>query len=371
MLPHTPEVAGLPDAARDLLLRWYRRRRRALPWRESADPYRVWVSEIMLQQTQVETVVPYFLRFLARFPDLAALAGAPTGDVLKAWEGLGYYSRARNLQRAASLVLTRHQGLVPRTVEALRELPGIGPYTAAAIASICFGVREPVVDGNVLRVFTRFWAMDEDVRSPAVRGAIEARLRRAMRRVRPADFNQAIMELGALVCRPRSPSCGRCALRHACAARAAGTVDQYPVSRAARAVRRRHMAVGWVESGGRTLAVRRAEGQMLGGLWMFPSVDVSGLPAGDVRSALRAAILDQTGCRVRVGLRLGSVSHAYSHFTLQADIYACRAEASGAGDPRRDDVRWVSRAERARLPCSVLERKIAALCTPRDAGQLR
>jgi A/G-specific adenine glycosylase len=211
-------------------------------------------------------------------------------------------------------------------------------------------------------VFARFWRVEGDVRRPDIMSALARALRRAMARADPSDFNQAIMELGALVCRPASPACDRCPLRSACAARAAHAVTGYPARRAVRPVPRRRLAVAWVAGEGRTLAVRRGERGLLGGLWMFPSVRPANSRDGAVRSALRLAVFALTGCRVRVGRRIGTVSHAYSHFTLEADVYACTACHGRAAGKEAADVRWVSPADMKRLPFSNVERKIAALC---------
>ncbi len=200
------------------LLAWYQANSRPLPWRTTPTPYRVWVSEIMLQQTQVATVTPYFLRFVARFPDIDTLAEATQEDVLRLWEGLGYYSRARNLHRAAGIVVTHHQGILPDSHTSLLSLPGIGPYTAAAIASIAFGQPVPVVDGNVARVFCRLWEIEEDTRTPELRPTLSRRLEPFIGSHSPADFNQALMELGALVCAAATPKCGQCPVAASCGA---------------------------------------------------------------------------------------------------------------------------------------------------------
>ena len=232
-----------------LLLAWYGRHRRALPWRDEPTAYRVWISEIMLQQTRVAAVRPYFVRFLERFPTLRALAAADQQDVLKAWEGLGYYSRARNLHKAAQQVV-QAGGTIPGTSAKLARLPGIGPYTAAAIASIAFGEATPVVDGNVLRVVARHRGLRDDIAAMRTRDLVRASLLDAIALAGdPSSFNQAMMELGALVCTPRSPRCGECPLAGDCRALAEDAVDVLPVKRKRKAVPHYEIAVGLVFDG--------------------------------------------------------------------------------------------------------------------------
>jgi A/G-specific adenine glycosylase len=211
------------------LLGWYDIVKRKLPWRINRDPYRVWVSEIMLQQTRVDTVIPYYERFMKRFPTVQALAEAPEDDVLKHWEGLGYYSRARNLQTGAREVVDRYNGIVPDDAAAVASLKGVGPYTAGAIMSIAFNRPEPAVDGNVMRVLSRFWLLEDDIAKPAARVKIERLARSIIPEGRAGDFNQALMELGALVCTPKSPGCLTCPVMEHCAGRLAGREVELPI----------------------------------------------------------------------------------------------------------------------------------------------
>lgn len=322
------------------LLAWFHRHQRVLPWRSEPTPYRVWISEIMLQQTQVATVLPYFERFLACFPTLRSLADADLHDVLKAWEGLGYYSRARNLHRAAQQVRTRHGGELPADPQALLELPGIGRYTAAAIASIAFGQPFPVVDGNVLRVFARFWGIADDVRSGTVRDRFYVRLAPIIERQSdPSAFNQAIMELGALVCTVRRPQCATCPLADNCVARADGRTGELPVKARRAAVPHVDVAVGLVWREGRVLIARRPLAAMLGGLWEFPGgKQVAGETLEE--TAVRE-IREETGLDVEVGERLCTVRHAYSHFRITLTAFHCRLQG---GALRMDTARpceWV------------------------------
>ncbi|MGH7289297.1 MAG: A/G-specific adenine glycosylase, partial [Myxococcota bacterium] len=220
---------GLPGAVRSVLLTWYRRERRDLPWRRTRDPWAIWVSETMLQQTRVETVIPYYERFLERFPSVQALADAEPDELMKSWAGLGYYSRARNLKAAAHKVVEEHGGRVPDDLEALRELPGVGRYTAGALASIAFDRPAPIVDGNVARVLARLLDLDFDVKSPAGQRRLWDEAAALADGPSPGDLNQALMELGALVCTPRAPRCPLCPLREDCRGLAAGRAEALPV----------------------------------------------------------------------------------------------------------------------------------------------
>jgi A/G-specific adenine glycosylase len=260
----------------------FRSVRRDLPWRRSRDPYAIWVSEIMLQQTRVAAVVPYFERWMARFPTIAALAEAPLDDVLAAWAGLGYYSRARNLHRCARQVVASHGGALPASAAALRGLPGIGPYTAGAIASIAFDQQEPLVDGNVARVLARVYAIDDDIKSPAA-GRVLWRLAAQMVPAgAPGDFNQGLMELGATVCTPLSPACLLCPLATLCRARAQGREHELPRMPARKRPHELPLIDAralWIERRGKLLLARRTPEGLYGGLWELPQIDAGPEPS--------------------------------------------------------------------------------------------
>ncbi|HEY2748287.1 MAG TPA: A/G-specific adenine glycosylase, partial [Polyangia bacterium] len=255
---------------RRALVAWFARGHRDMPWRRTRDPYAVWVSEIMLQQTRVETVTPYFERWMARFPTVRALAGAPLDDVLSHWAGLGYYARARNLHAAARDVVATYRGAFPATAAALRELPGVGEYTAGAIASIAFGEAAPIVDGNVVRVLSRAEALDGAADDPQLKKRVWARageLVRADGGGRAGEFNQAMMELGATVCTPAAPGCSRCPIAGPCRARAADAVGKYPAAKTKKPPRQVHAVAVMVERDGKLLLVRRPPTGLWGGLW--------------------------------------------------------------------------------------------------------
>jgi len=326
---------GQVRAARRALLAHYDRTRRDLPWRGERDPYRVWVSEVMLQQTRVETVIPYYRRWLERFPDVAALAGAGVDDVLLAWQGLGYYRRARALHSGARMVQEHHGGTLPSEYEALRALPGVGDYTAGAVASMAFGARVGAADGNVRRVLSRLH--DE--------AALPLRRLRSLTDAwvdpqRPGDWNQAVMELGATICTPRSPACESCPLSPWCRARAAGTQEERPRRSRARPVPTRTLATAVVmDAEGRALLVRRPDGGLLGGLWAFPdrTVGEGATVAEVVRAARRAACSAGAEPTRRPGISLAPVTHRFTHL---ATTYRPVVLADSA--PGGQNQRWVA-----------------------------
>ena len=288
------------------LLAWYRANQREMPWRGHPDPYAVWVSEMMLQQTQVETVRPYFARFLAAFPTIAALAAAEDEPLLKAWEGLGYYARVRNLRKAARLLVSDHAGTLPRTAAELQKLPGIGPYSAAAIASICFGEAVPVVDGNVIRVFARHNALPDDFSAQAPRRALAAWLTPFIQASgSPADFNQAMMELGALLCTPHRPNCAACPLRNTCRAAAEGTPLDFPRPSPKKPLpTRREKVLLLRNTEGALLLARHPGERLLAGFWELPQLDA--LPFPLPAKPRRHSTYRQT----------------FTHFHLQQTVYA-------------------------------------------------
>jgi A/G-specific adenine glycosylase len=325
------------------LLGWYRRSHRDLPWRRDHDPYCVWVSEVMLQQTQVATVIPYYERFLERFPGVEALARAPLDDVLKRWEGLGYYARARNLHRAAQVVIERHGGRVPADPVAFASLPGVGTYMTSAVQSIAFGAPLAVVDGNVKRVMARLFAIPHSVDRSAGLRAVLQHAEELLDRADPGSHNQAVMELGAMVCRPVNPACAQCPLNDSCAAYAAGDPQAYPVRDARREVPRERIAVGVVSDGDRVLITRRAEKGMLGGLWEFPGGKVRrGEKPAD---ACRREIREEVGLQVDVRERIARVQHAYTHLAVDIDVFRCRYRGGDVVLDGPTDHRWITLEE--------------------------
>ncbi len=305
------------------LLDWFEAHRRVLPWRDEPTPYRVLVSEFMLQQTQVATVLPYFSRFLEAFPTVEALASASVDEVLKRWEGLGYYARARRLHQCAQTICA--EGF-PQDAAGLARLPGIGPYTAAAVASIAFDRPVPVVDGNVLRFRSRMLADEGSIDRQETRRRHYERLLPAVSSVRsPSRFNQAMMELGALVCHPTSPDCASCPVSGDCVAHAQGRETAYPVRTERAAVPHLHVAVAIIEDGGEMLILRRSEEQMLGGLWEFPGGKLE--PGETAAEAAVRETLEETGLNVAARREVAVVRHAYSHFRITMHAFACALES--------------------------------------------
>ncbi len=298
----------LPVNLAALLLPWYRENRRDLPWRHSADPYRIWVSEIMLQQTRAEAVKGYYLRFLEALPDIPALASCPEDRLMKLWEGLGYYSRARNLQRAARRILEEYRGVFPRTPEQVLSLPGIGEYTAGAVCSICFGLPVPAVDGNVLRVCTRLAASREDISLPGVRREVTGALAERFPPEGCGDFNQALMELGATVCIPKGePACSACPLGGVCRSRADRLWKEIPVRAPKRPRVKEDITVLLLRCGDRLALQRRRPQGLLAGLWELPSLQQILTP----QQALDRA--EEWGCSPRSLGRVMRREHIFTH----------------------------------------------------------
>jgi len=351
--PH-PSNVGDPSgtAIAERLLAWFDGRRRDLPWRRTKDPYRILVAEFLLQRTRVSTGVPYYDRFIERFPTVASLARASEADVLRTWEGLGFYRRARSLHAAAKAILARHGGAVPADPEDLDRLPGIGPYTAGAVASVAFGRRVPAVDGNAIRVLARVFRIREDVAAAAVRRRIRDIASGLVPDDRPGDFNQALMELGATVCTPAAPACPACPIEDLCVARREGDERSLPRAARPRASVDAPVVFAFVERGDRFLLVRRPEGGLLAGLWSLPGGE---RPRGaDDRSALRALVRAQTGLRIRVGEPCAPVAHAFSHRRWTGAVFRCVPLGT---DPPRSQARWARRRDLAELPLVPFHRR--------------
>jgi len=304
------------------LLRWFNTAARPMAWRETRDPYRIWVSEIMLQQTRVETVAPYYDRFLLEFPDVRSLARAELDAVLKAWEGLGYYSRARNLHRAAGILVARHGGEVPRTVEALMALPGIGRSTAGAIAAIAFGADVPILDANARRVVARLYAVEGDPRSGRVERVLWERSARLVRRGKGRDTALAVMDLGAVVCLPNAPRCRECPLRSRCSSCLRGLQDSIPPKRAKKTLPHHDVVAAlFRRADGALFLMRRPSDGLLGGLWSFPSGRRD--PGETLEGALRRSLREKLRVRAVIQREVGAVPHAYSHYRITLHGFLC------------------------------------------------
>jgi A/G-specific adenine glycosylase len=342
------------------LLRWYDRFRRDLPWRigrsdtRPLDPYHVLVSETMLQQTQVATVIPYYHRFLERFPTLSHLAAADEQQVLRLWQGLGYYSRARNLQSAARTVVNKYAGRLPDTADELLKLPGIGRYTAGAVASLAFGRRSPILDGNVTRVLCRLDDVRTDPRQRENQALLWSRAEQILPMRRVGDFNSALMELGAVVCTPRIPKCLTCPVREHCAAHAAGVQEQIPTPRKAKPtpLTRRHTYC--IRHDDSWLIEQRPSRGRWAGLWQFITLDAGAAPAG-----LPVTILKPT--------RIGTVNHALTHRRYQFEVFLARAKTRNAAEGDRP-MRWVTATEIERYPLPRPHLKMLEMLTIRLAA---
>jgi len=323
----------------DNLLTWYERHRRDLPWRRTDDPYKIWVSEIMLQQTQVATAQPYYERFIAAYPTVYDLAAAPIDEVLKRWEGLGYYARARNLHRAAQIVVEDHGGQLPRMRDELLKLPGIGPYTVGAILSIAFGQPEPALDGNVRRVMSRVLLIEDDPTRPAAEREMLAELRQLIATEAPDDFNQGLMELGGAVCVSRSPRCLICPVSEQCAARAANRQNELPVKHKRRTRPHHHVAVGVIWHDGQILIGRRPSEGLLGGLWELPGGKQT--PDESLAACLRREVREELGIEIAVDRHLVTVEHGYSHFSVTLHAFEGQWQSGEPQAIATSDYAWI------------------------------
>jgi len=335
------------------LLDWYRKHKRSLPWRGHPDPYAVWVSEIMLQQTRVETVIPYFKKWMHLFPTVKVLAEASEQDVLNAWEGLGYYSRARNLHKASQIVNEQYNGKLPRDLKELRKLPGIGRYTVGAIASIAFGMDEPTLDGNLRRVFARLFDVNEPADAPVGEKILWGLAREHLPKGGAGDYNQALMDLGAIICLPKNPRCLICPLMEICQSRANGTQEQRPVLKPKKEIPQVIHAAGVIVKNEKVLLAKRPSKGLLGGMWEFPNGQVDGDPAEGVESAL------ETGYRLKVqkGEALGIVKHAYTHFRVMVHAYRCEPVSIS----NNESLKWVKLKELDDYPMGKVDRQIARM----------
>ena len=337
--------------ARAELLAWYDAHRRDLPWRRTREPWAVWVSEVMLQQTRVQTAIPYFERFLARFPSPSALAAAPLDEALALWSGLGYYRRVRQLHAGARAVAAAG-GRMPTTAAELERLPGIGPYTAAAVASIAFGEAVPVLDGNVARVVARRLALAQDPARRETRRRLLAAAGELVDPRRAGDSNQALMELGARVCTPRAPRCAACPLAAGCRGAESGAAEAYPPPRTRRAPRRVRQVAALVEgAGGRVWLVRRAESEaVMPGLWEPPTVEAAG------RRAAEAAFAARFGGNWRLSAPVARLRHGITFREIELEARAARWQAAAVAEG--DAAGWFTRAELAALPLTGAARKL-------------
>lgn len=325
------------DGVGKALLDWYEAEKRDLPWRRTRDPYAIWVSEVMLQQTRVETVIPYWERFMASFPTIEALAEAPEANVLKHWEGLGYYSRVRNLQKAAQVVKERHQGIVPDTLDEMRALPGVGPYTAGAVQSIAYDREVPAVDGNVFRVLSRLYLIEDDIMKPKTRKVFEDLAEFLIPSGRAASFNQGLMELGARVCIPKNPRCGTCPVQPYCQAFAEGVQEDLPVKEKKKPPRPIDMTAALLRDGETVLIRRRPETGLLAGLWEFPGGER--VEGQSLEASLIHQLREALGIEVEPEQLFAQVEHTFSHLRWNMRVYECALRSGTVRES--DEIRWV------------------------------
>ncbi len=357
---HPPEKSL--DAAQHVAFRrtlavWFERVKRPLPWRETSDPWLIWMSEVLLQQTRVEQGRPYYEAFASTYPTVGDLAGADIDDVLRLWEGLGYYARARNFHEAARRVVRERGGEFPTSRKDWEALPGVGPYTAAAISSMAFGQAEAVVDGNVIRVVTRLFRIHADARRSSTRALLNRLATELLDPAHAGRHNEAMMELGATICLPRTPRCGDCPVHAWCHAAAKGDPERFPVKKKKAPVPHYTVVVGLLpDSLGRFFVQRRPETAMLGGLWEFPGGKCE---EGEIpREALAREFREETGAKVRVGAQVCSVKHAYSHFRITLHAFQCHLEPGSPAPSTALPSRWILAEEMPELAFPRANRRI-------------
>ncbi len=339
------------------LLAWFAVQQRDLPWRRNPTPYTVWVAEIMAQQTRLETMLPYYQRWMTNFPTLQDLAAASQQHVLGLWEGLGYYSRARNLHKAARVVVDEYNGKLPGDIKSLRALPGIGRYTAGAIASLAFGLDEPAVDGNVKRVLARVFLVEEPVDSTSGGKRIWSLASENLPSGRAGEYNQALMELGALICLPRAPDCSHCPIQEDCQAHAAGRQADLPVKKAKAKIPHHIVTAAVIRKDGRVLIAQRPQGEMFGGMWEFPG---GKLEDGEtLQTCLKREIKEELGVKIKVNEEIGVFKNTYTHFRVTLYAFVCSLHGGRPRSIQVDDLRWVALDELVNFPMSKLDRRIS------------
>jgi A/G-specific adenine glycosylase len=340
-----------------LILAWYAKNARHLPWRESNDPYRIWISEIMLQQTQVGTVIPYFLRWMNRFPTLADVTDSNEQEVLQVWEGLGYYSRARNLYRAACVIMFEYGGQIPANRKKLERLPGVGAYTAGAIASIAFSLDEPTLDGNIRRVLSRLFNVSLPLRSRESEKQLWKFAQQLLPPGKAGEFNQALMDLGASICSSHSPQCEQCPVHNCCQAFVLGIQDKLPIIKPRPAVPSIRVCAAVITRDEKVLIARRHSKGLLGGMWEFPG---GKLEAGeDFASALQREIREELDAVIAVGELVGIYRHAYTHFHITLHAFCCLLKENEPQPLEASEIRWVSPSDLVNFPMGKIDRQIS------------
>ncbi|GAB4471372.1 MAG: A/G-specific adenine glycosylase [Anaerolineales bacterium] len=340
------------------LLAWYAQNARTLPWRGRSSPYAIWVSEIMLQQTRVETVVPYYLRWMERFPDLASLANAREDEVLRYWEGLGYYARARNLWQAAQIVQQRYQGNLPQEVSSLRKLPGIGNYTAAAIASIAFGQDEATLDGNIRRVLARLTANRLPLHTTQSDRELLHFAKSHLPAGKAAQYNQAWMDLGAMICTPRQPRCELCPLSAHCQSFQQGIQNEIPITKARNILPHYVVTAAIIGQEGKFLITQRPRHGLLGGMWEFPGGKCQDQES--LEACLQREIREELDLQIAIGTKFGTYRHAYTHYRVTLHAFRCSIPDRHQPTPLEGQAyRWVEAPQLSTYPMGKIDRQIA------------
>ena len=341
----------------DRLFNWYQEHARCLPWRKNPTPYQVWISEVMLQQTRVETVIPYYERWMEHYPTLAVFACASQQEVLAMWEGLGYYSRARNLHRAAQIVMNEYGGELPEKVSLLRSLPGIGRYTAGAIASIAFGLDAPVMDGNIRRVLARVFDIHQPVGSKKGEERFWELASAHLPQGQAGKFNQALMDLGALICTPHQPNCVICPLNSSCEAFSLGVQTERPVKLPKESVPHYTVSSAIIQRDGQVLIAQRPANGLLGGMWEFPGGKVE--PGEDLVSGLKREIREELGVEIEVDTTFGIYQHAYTHFRITLHAYLCKLNGSQPQTKYHTELIWTNPHSLRNYPMGKVDRQIS------------
>lgn len=344
-------------AVKSKLLPWFSANKRSMPWRSNRTPYRVWISELMLQQTRVDQATPYFHRFMKRFPSLKSLAEASQEDVLKQWEGLGYYSRARNLHKTAQIITVECNGRFPSTAEEIIKLPGIGSYTAAAIGSLAFNMDMAVLDGNVIRVLSRLLAYDKDTRTSVAKKELQSLADELLVKGQAGNFNEGMMELGATVCLPQNPDCPACPLARCCLGKKSGTPTDFPKKIPKKKIPHIIVGAAVVMNGkGKVLVAQRRVEDMLGGLWEFPGGKQE---AGEtIKECIARELNEELGIHIEVGEFLIKVKHAYSHFTMDLHTYFAKIKSGRPKALECQNFQWLEISKLRKLPYSKADLKI-------------
>lgn len=347
----------MSDFLADRLLAWYDIHARVLPWRSDPSPYHVWVSEIMLQQTRVDTVIPYYTRWITRFPTLESLASADQNEVLQLWEGLGYYGRARNLHKSAQLIVSQHAGNLPQDFKELLSLPGIGRYTAGAILSIAFNQSAPAVDGNIRRIYSRLINCHEPIGTPKNDNLICQFAKSVLPQNRPGDFNQALMDLGSACCLPDNPLCERCPIQIDCLAFSHKTQSILPVKPQKQPIPHWVVGAGVIMQDSHVLLAKRPQKGLLGGMWEFPGGKLE-VEDPTLQACVQREWMEELGVNILAGDLVGTYSHAYTHFKVEVHAFLCQL-APGETILESETVRWVDLSELDAFPMGKVDRRIA------------